>query len=328
VVAAQLAAIVEGEDVVRTVTSRGGRVHAQQQLDSVVAEHLAKRLAQRRGLAGKYVSSGLDEADLATETAHCLRHLGADRPAAEDQQPPRDCLHPGHPAVGPHTLKLAQAQDRRHHRIGAGRHDDMPGGMAHPIDLDHAGPGELAGAAQQVDALARQPPLLPGVGIIRDHEVTPGQRGVDVDLRAGGRLPRALHRLTGTEQRLGRDTCPVGALAPDQLPLDQGNPQAAVGQLTDTVLTRRATTDDDHVVVVTAHVLDAVLRPPATYRSPALGSMNASPAAKPPLASCRAASGAMGSSGRTCRPMAPPSRGDAHGSPGQPAFTYGCPVSQ
>ena len=42
----------------------------------------------------------------------------------------------------------------------------MPGRVAHPADLDHAGPGHPAVAADQVDALVGQPFLLPGVGVI------------------------------------------------------------------------------------------------------------------------------------------------------------------
>jgi hypothetical protein len=52
VVAAQLTAVVESENVVGSVAPRAGRVHAQEQLDAVAAQHLAERLAQRRGLAG------------------------------------------------------------------------------------------------------------------------------------------------------------------------------------------------------------------------------------------------------------------------------------
>ena len=110
--------------------------------------------------------------------------------------------------------------------------------MAHAIDLDRAGPGERAGAAQQVNALACQPALLPGVGVIRDHEVTPGQRRRHVDLGGGRRLARLVRRLAGAQQRLGRDARPVRALAPDQLALDQGHPQPAVGQLAGAVLAR------------------------------------------------------------------------------------------
>jgi len=75
-------------------------------------------------------------------------------------------------------------------RRRAGRHDDVPGGVAHAIDLDYARPGQPAGPAQQVDALARQPALLPGVGIAGDHEVAIGQRSLDIDLCAGRRRAR------------------------------------------------------------------------------------------------------------------------------------------
>ena len=109
----------------------------------------------------------------------------------------------------------------RHDRIGAGRHDDVLGGVAHAVDLDHARPGEPAAAAQQVDPLVRQPALLPGVGVVRDHEVTPGQRRLDVDLGGRGRLARAMDRLARAQQRLGRDAGPVGALTADQLALDE-----------------------------------------------------------------------------------------------------------
>ena len=55
-------------------------------------------------------------------------------------------------AVGPDAVELAQARDRRDDRVGAVREDDVLGGVAHAVDLDHARPGEPAGAAQQVDA--------------------------------------------------------------------------------------------------------------------------------------------------------------------------------
>ena len=196
----------------------------------------------------------LDQGHLPAQAAHGLGHLGADGSAAEYQQPPRDGLHAGHLAVGPDAIELAQARDGRHDRIGAGRHDHMPGGVTHAVDLHHARPGQPAGPAQQVDALARQPALLPGIGVVGDHEVAPGQRRLDVDLRAGPRLARGLHRLAGAQQRLGRDARPVGALTPDQLALDQGDPQAALGQRPGAVLARRAAAHDDDVVVG-VHVL-------------------------------------------------------------------------
>ncbi len=43
-------------------------------------------------------------------------------------------------------------------------------------------------------------------------------------------VARALHRLARAQQRLGRDARPVGALTADQLALDDGDAQSAVGQ--------------------------------------------------------------------------------------------------
>ena len=143
------------------------------------------------GSRDEHVLGALDERHLAAEAANGLRHLDADRPAAEHEQPPRDGLHAGRLAVGPDALELAQARDRRHDRVGAGRDDDVLGGVAHAVDLDDADPGEPAAAAQQVDAAAREPALLARVGVVRDHEVAPGERRLDVDLRARRRLVRA-----------------------------------------------------------------------------------------------------------------------------------------
>ena len=78
----------------------------------------------------------------------------------------------------------------------------MLGRVAHAVDLDHARPREPAAAAQQVDSLSGQPPLLPGVGVVGDHEVPPGERGLDVNLCGGCRFARAVHRLAGPQQRL------------------------------------------------------------------------------------------------------------------------------
>ncbi len=110
-VAAQLAAVVELEDVVLAVAPGGGRVRAERELDAVAAQDLAERLAQRRGLARQHVLGALDERHLAAEAAHGLRHLDADRAAAEHEQPPRDGLHARRLAVGP---------DARRARAGPG----------------------------------------------------------------------------------------------------------------------------------------------------------------------------------------------------------------
>ena len=63
------------------------------------------------------------------------------------------------------------------------------------------------------------------------------------------RLARGVHRLARAQQRLRRDARPVGALAADQLALDERDAQAALGQRAGAVLARRAAADDDDVVV-------------------------------------------------------------------------------
>ena len=91
-------------------------------------------------------------------------------------------------------------------------------------------PGEPAAAAQQVDAVVLEPALLARVGVVRDHEVAPGERRLDVDLRVRRRLVRRVHGLAGTQQRLRRDAGPVRALAADELALDDRHAQPALGQ--------------------------------------------------------------------------------------------------
>ena len=58
-----------------------------------------------------------------------------------------------------------------------------------------------------------------------------------------------MHRLARAQQRLGRDARPVGALAPDQLALDERDAQAALGEGGCAVLAGRAAPEDDDVVV-------------------------------------------------------------------------------
>ena len=94
-----------------------------------------------------------------------------------------------------------------------------------------------------------EPLLGTGVRVVRDHEVTPGQRRLDVDLRARRGLVRVVYGFTRAQQRLGRDARPVGALAADELAFDDGDAQAALGQRAGAVLAGRAGAEDDDVVV-------------------------------------------------------------------------------
>src|SRR4051812_17592525 len=58
-----------------------------------------------------------------------------------------------------------------------------------------------------------------------------------------------MHRLARSQQCLRRDACPVRALAPHELALHHGHAQAALGQSTRAVLTRRSAAEHDDVVL-------------------------------------------------------------------------------
>ena len=96
----------------------------------------------------------------------------------------------------------------------------------------------------------------------------------NVDLRGRAGLERALHRLARAQQRLRRNASPVGALAADQLALNDGDAQPARGQRPGAMLARRPAAENDHVVV--AHVGSSVPACSATmyaaYQSGQFGS--------------------------------------------------------
>jgi hypothetical protein len=122
-------------------------------------------------------------------------------------------------------------------------------GPTHPIDFDRADTRQAAGATQQVDAVVGEPALLAGVGVVGDHEVTPRERAINVDRGRRRGLARGVHRFARAQQRLGRNTGPIGALASHQIPFDECDPQTACRQRSGAMLAGRAAAEDDHVVV-------------------------------------------------------------------------------
>jgi hypothetical protein len=72
--------------------------------------------------------------------------------------------------------------------------------MPHVADLDDARTGQPARAAEQVDALPRQPAFLARVGVVRHHEISPGQHGCNVHVGTRAGLACALYRLARAEQ--------------------------------------------------------------------------------------------------------------------------------
>jgi hypothetical protein len=119
-------------------------------------------------------------------------------------------------------------------------------------DAHPAGAVEPARPPQHRDALARRPGGLAAVVVVGHDEVAPGERRRRIDrsgdrLAGPGRLASRLQRLAGAHERLGRDAAPVGALAAEQLALDDRHPQPALGQPRGAVLAGRPAAEDDDV---------------------------------------------------------------------------------
>ena len=91
---------------------------------------------------------------------HRLRHLHAHGPGAEHQHPARNLLQPGHLAIGPHPVELAEAVDWRYHRVPAGGQHHVVGGVLLAVHLHPSRAHQAAAAAQDLDA-HRLPPIRP-----------------------------------------------------------------------------------------------------------------------------------------------------------------------
>ena len=152
-------------------------------------------------------------------------------------------------------------------RIRSSRHHDVVGGMAHAIHFDNTYSSQPANTAQQSNALGREPALLAGIGVVGNHVIAPRKRRGNVNLGSCRRFARLVNRLPRAQQRLGRDTRPVRALATHQSSLHKSNPKTAVRQLARTVLAWRTAAYDNDVIA--AHV-----------RAPWL------PSLEPPACSC------------------------------------------
>jgi hypothetical protein len=224
-------------------------LHPEHELDSIPTQRLTQRLPQSRRLPRKHALGPLDERHLPAETTHDLSKLHTGRPSSEHDQPSGHGLHSGRLVRAPDAVELSQAGNRRNDRIGTIGQDDVVGGVAHAVDLDHSRPGEATATAQQVDPSIRQPLCSRSVGVVRDHEVAPIKRRLHVDFSLGTRLKRAVHRLPRAQQRLRRDARPVRAQTSHEVALDDRNPQTALRDGGGAVLPGRPATQHDDVVV-------------------------------------------------------------------------------
>ena len=133
---------------------------------------------------------------------------------------------------------MAQAGHGGNEWIGAVGEDDVVGRVAHAVDLDDTRSRQPAAAAQQINVMISQPPLLSGVGIVRHHEIPPSEDGLDVHFCRRDRLPRSMHCFTGSQEGFRRDACPIRALTPHELPFHNGDPKATFGQSACAVFSR------------------------------------------------------------------------------------------
>src|SRR5690554_2147082 len=126
----------------------------------------------------------------------------------------------------------------------------MLSGVTSAIGFDYTSARQPSMAAYQCDAVLRQPLLLTGVGVVGHHVIAPRERGRDINFRLRRCCVRCVRCFAGAQQSLGWNAGPVGALAADELALDDGDAQTAFGQCGRAMLARRATADDDDVEVV------------------------------------------------------------------------------
>jgi hypothetical protein len=122
--------------------------------------------------------------------------------------------------------------------------------MANPVHLDDTDAGEATRTAHEIDTTVREPALLPSIGILRHHEVTPGEGCRDIDIGDSGCLTCTVDGLARTQEGLGGDARPVRALASNKVTLDHGDTETPFGKCSSTVLARSPAPQDDDVVVV------------------------------------------------------------------------------
>ena len=244
-VAAQLAAVVEFEDVL--VARRGARRSRARAECAARCPPRAQNLAAapRPSGAGSRGSTWSAPSTSATSPPRRRTACAISTPTGP---PPRISSRCGTAFIAVTSrfvqtpVELAQAGDRRDDRVGAGGEDDVLGACSASPSTSTT-PGRRAGRCRAAGRCrVGQPARLPVVGVVGDHEVAPRERRVDVDVGRrppprAGRLARRVDRLARPQQRLGRDAAPSSEHSPPTSSRSTiGDPQAAVGQRAGTVL--------------------------------------------------------------------------------------------
>ena len=198
------------------------RARVEAELDALLGEGPGEELGRLGVQSRQQAPAALDERHAGAEPRVGLRQLAADRAAADDREALRHGARARPLAAAP-VRHLRQPLDRRRHGDGAGGDEqrvvrEFP--LAHG---DEAGLGDDAGPADELGALLRHPLGLAGVVLLGDLVAPPEDlRRVDGADRLGRPRGEARARddLERPQQDLRGDAGPVGALAADELVLD------------------------------------------------------------------------------------------------------------
>ncbi len=264
--------LVGGQRLPRVEAEGEGAVGVRRALQLDVGQHpdplVGEGLGEQRGglrLVGRDQSrSVLDNGHPHAEAREDLRHLAADRSAADDDQGARELLELHGVAVGP-VRRVREPVDGRDGGTGAGvEHDAAPGRVgvggavrlldAHATDAVEAGDPVVdgrAGVAKPVDGDRVVPA---GRGLLVDATRHDGPRRDDGGLARDLGGPAYLgHGVRAAHHHLGRDAPVVGTLTTDQVPVDDHDLDARLRRAAAEGFTARTRADHDQVDLTLAH---------------------------------------------------------------------------
>ena len=219
----------------RTPRARGLdalRLDGDPHVDALLLEALAK---ERSGIGVEPRENPVVVLDHGHPSAHAveeLRELDADGATAEHDQALRDSIRPDGVPVRP-VVDVLEPFDPRYGRRRPGRDHEVRVLDLMLLHCDDTGTDDTGVASHELGALILEPAGVPGVVAPVGHLIAPPQHPLDVQLagdplrRAWGK-PRRRECLGRAQERLGRKTGVVRALAAGELPLDDDDLDARV----------------------------------------------------------------------------------------------------
>src|SRR6185295_18340041 len=222
--------------------------------DAIAEHRLLDDLRGVRVLADEDVAVLVEQGDAAAEAAEGLRHLAADRPAADDREAPRRFGQLEDRLVG-QVASLGEPGDRRRDRPAAGRDHGAPEPEPLAADLDGIRTDELAVAQEDVDAEPGEPRHAVVLGDPRPQPPHPGHGEPEVALPGGdgpaealAALARGGPRAGGADHALGRHAADVQAISTHQVALDESDLRAETRGARGRDEARRSGADDHEVI--------------------------------------------------------------------------------